>query len=102
MRALNLNIEEISYCKVRDIVKKNTPDLIKILDELSPNKNLTLLKVAYPFGSLILDKAILHLPTEKYESIPLSHPDVPSKIKESLGYSNLPLGCVIILAFSYG
>lgn|GEM_PF-5694826 len=90
-----MNIEEVSYCKIRNTLQFNVPDLVKILDELSPGRNLPLVKIAYPFGSMILDKAILHLPTVKYKSIPLSHPDVPNKIKEALGYSNFPLGYII-------
>lgn len=97
MELLKSNITEITWDEVRADFKKVEPELTQIIDKLSPGKNYPLLQVAYPFGSLIFDEAKVHLPSHKYESIPISHSQVPGKIKDHLGYSSLPLGCVINL-----
>ena len=95
MKSLDHNIEEIGWLEARSHFHKSEPELAKIIDELSPDSTFTLFRVSYPFGSMILDKAIIHLPTKGYQSIPISHPEIPSKIKEALSYSNLPLGCIV-------
>jgi hypothetical protein len=95
MKPFISEIQEVNWSTVRSLVQKAEPELADVIDDLSPDNTFTLLRVSYPFGSLILDKATLHLPASENKSFPLSHSEVPLKIKEALNYSNLPLGCIV-------
>jgi hypothetical protein len=94
MKTLHRNIQEISWLEARPLFQKVEPELAEIINNLSPNKSFTLLRVSYPFGSMILDKAIIHLPTDSGHTIPLSDSEISTKVKQALSYSNLPLGCI--------
>lgn len=95
MEQITKNITEVTWHEIRASFQQVEPALAVIIDELSPDKDFILLQVSYPFGSLILDKSIVHLPTTGYNSVPLTNPEVPNKLKEMLGYSNFPLGCMV-------
>lgn len=72
--------------EVREQVRHVNPHLSVIIDELSPNPEFTLYKMSYPFGSNILKRGDLWLPT-KEGLISLKDPQISPAIKKAIGYN---------------
>lgn len=92
------DIEELHWDQARDDVYKSDPAFAKIVDDLSPNKDFTLLKISYPFGAVIYQDGTFYLPT-KDGFTPMTDKKIPSHIRASLSYSTVPLGFVIENSF---
>jgi hypothetical protein len=88
-------IKEISWQEARASLIRDEPELVGIIDELSPGTAFNLIQVDYSFGDIIFNNKELHLPVKgSRDTFPLSHPSVPQKLKDYLGYSTLPLGFI--------
>jgi hypothetical protein len=90
-----LRLAELNWQDVRDIVQKSNPGLAQIIDQLKPGNELTLFKARYSFGQRILNRGVLHLPTETGKTIPLSDPAVPDIIRKKLNYSSVPVTLIL-------
>lgn len=99
----NYNIQELEWKNIRDDIKVVNPELANIIDQLDPNKHLTLIKARYPYGAKIIDNGILQLPNVSGKSTSIHEADVGSGIKNKLLYSSIPLslplnkGCEVYL-----
>jgi hypothetical protein len=91
----NVTIEELTWQDVADRVKKVNFELYEIIEQLKPNKKLTLYRVRYPYGTKIIDNGKLNLITKAGEIIPISDERIPQAIREALGYRSIPLGLVL-------
>ncbi len=87
-------IEEVDWFAVRSTFIRDEPELAALIDQLSPDSSFTLLKVSYPYGSIIYENGSVHLPVYNENTFPIHHANIPNKIKNQLAYSNLPLGCI--------
>lgn len=67
-------LEKLVWKDVRKEVAKVNPAFAKLIDELNPSDKYWVAKVTYPYGSLVLDKAILMLPNEKGDIVPITDP----------------------------
>jgi hypothetical protein len=74
--------------------KKGCPILFDILNEINPSKALTLVKVRYPFGSIIIQNDTLHLPINQTTTVPITDPRIDKKWKNLLGYRSIPTGMI--------
>jgi hypothetical protein len=71
---------------VRKQVMSVNPEFARIIDKLSPGPEFTLYKVTYPYGSHILQKGDLYLPT-KDGLVSLKDQSVSPTIKKAIGYN---------------
>lgn len=65
---------------------KVNPDFARIIDRVSPGPEFTLHKVTYPFGSRILQKGDLYLPS-KEGLVSLKDPRISPTLKKAIGYN---------------
>lgn len=87
-------IQEIHWQTARNAFVKTDPELSAIIDELSPDKSLPLLKITYPFGTKILENNTFYAPNNNETFLPLAHPKTPKMLQEQLGYNSCPLGLI--------
>src|SRR3990167_4417091 len=86
-------IEEITWDIARKSFSKGCK-LLKIIDDISPSKKLTLVRVRYPYGSIIVQNDTLHLPVSGSKTVPLNSRELPSKWFDLLSYQSIPLGII--------
>lgn len=86
-------VVELTWKQARPYVANSCPELFSILDEIDPPDEYTLLKVQYPFGSLIMGDDTVYFP-KAGNNLPLGHPDIPMTLKEKLGYQSVPFGMI--------
>lgn len=90
--SLKLNIEEVTWDKIREEVKLKDQELYEIIEYISPKNDLTFIKAKYPFGKKIIDNGVLHLPLISGDTLPIHSPSMPTNIRKKLDYSPIPLG----------
>ena len=83
-----LALQELTWKKVRASVKQVNPKLFEVIEQLSPDDSYTFFKAAYPYGSEILQKGKLFLPTVNSDLISLKDPRVSAHIQKSIGYNS--------------
>lgn len=92
-------IEELAWDKAEKLIGNCTNELINIIKEIDPKKELTFIKVRYPFGSIMIHDDVLHLPfedeTNSVSTIPITDPRTATVWKEKLGYRSIPMGMII-------
>lgn len=81
------NLEKLSWKQVRDDVIKVNPDFAAIIDELDPNDEHWVAKVTYPYGSLVMQRAVLQLPNSQGDIVPITDHSLSSEIREGLSYN---------------
>ncbi len=79
---------QITWDKVRQRVKKVSPEFVNIIDNLSPDDSFPLYLAYYPYGDLIGDTESLFLPTVDGESYRLTDENIPKEVKKNLGYGS--------------
>ncbi len=90
-------LEIQTWDQVREQVAKVNPEFARIIDRLNPGKEYWLAKTTYPYGSLLLRRALLMLPNAKGDIVPLTDPSIDSKVREGLDYNgnSNPVACVL-------
>ncbi len=89
-------IEKLTWKQARDDVVKANPQLANEIDKIDPGNDFLLIKARYPFGATILDKGVLHLPTDNQQLLSIDNPDLDPEIRESLTYAQtMPMGVVL-------
>lgn len=91
----DFNIQELTWDVVRNDIKKVNPTLYEIIESLSPNNKLTLIKARYPYGASIINVGKLHLPHKSGQSISIDDASVNQMLKKKLIYSPIPLGLLL-------
>ncbi|MFN8770364.1 MAG: hypothetical protein ACK5Z5_09990 [Neisseriaceae bacterium] len=93
-----IDVEELTWDRASNIIENVNPELVKIINKLSPDKELTLYKVRYPFGVKIMHNSESFLPLVDGGTISFNSPELPEKLLNNLGYdpaTNGPLGILI-------
>lgn len=81
-------IEEVTWDAVRNHFKQINPELYQIIEQLSPSKKLTFIKLTYAFGDLILKEGVLQLPSKIFQkNLHSTH----WRSTFQLDYSSIPL-----------
>jgi hypothetical protein len=89
-------MEELTWEQARlDLIKVN-PEIVKILDDIGPDKSHTLFKARYPYGSEILRRAEFYVPNDKGEFVTIEDPSLSSHVRERLSY-NMKSNPVMVL-----
>lgn len=85
-RTRQSTIEALTWSQARELLAPHTPDLVNIIDAISPDDSHLLYRIYYPFGSKILEGGVFCLPTDG-QLYPLHHPMIPNELKQQLGYN---------------
>lgn len=80
-------IEELTWKDVRVEVAKINSELAKIIDEIDPDREYTVFKASYPFGSAILKGGHFYLPNQSGDLVPLHSPEISASVQKKLGYN---------------
>lgn len=81
------NLEKLTWKQVRQDVAKVNQEFAKIIDELEPGNKYWLTKVTYPYGSLVMNRAVLMLPNSSGQIVPITDSSIDPGIREGLGYN---------------
>lgn len=88
----DFNAEELTWGDIRNVIQQTNPELFRIIEMLSPDNSLTLIKARYPYGATIINKGTLCLPHQSGVTISIHNATVSPHLKTKLGYSAIPLG----------
>ncbi len=93
----NRGILKVYWEDIRDRVAKVEPDVVPIIDELSPDQSYPLYITYYPYGTLIGDTKHLFLPNTEGELHCLSDSSTAKDVQNDLVYGkdSSPLGMVL-------
>jgi hypothetical protein len=87
-RMKKASLEELTWSEVRKDFAKVNATGAKIIDELSPGKDYTLIKCRYPFGSEILQHdGMFCIPNKEGSVVPIASNQIPAVIREKLAYN---------------
>jgi hypothetical protein len=81
-----LSIEELTWEKAKKDFSRLNSNLASIIDDIDPDCEHTFIKVVYPYGSKILDKSQLYLPTLEKNLCSFDSKEVDLNIKQKLAY----------------
>lgn len=91
-----MELKRYCWASIQDYIKKINPDFSAVIDKISPSEKYAIYHVKYPYGALILDKGVFHIPNRENFLVPISHSSVPNSIKEDLGYTDtMPMGMIL-------
>jgi hypothetical protein len=100
-------LQKLHWNDVRETIHKDSPDFVKIIDDLDPNPKdgLYFYLINYAYGSIIVDHGTFQIPNSDKQIVPINHSSIPHQIKDDLGYSGtVPFGFITencIEAFMY-
>lgn len=80
-------LEKLTWKQVRHEVAAVNPVFAKIIDDLSPGDNYWLAKATYPYGSMVMKRALLQLPNLQGDIVPITDLSIPTQIREGLNYN---------------
>ncbi|MDN3030774.1 MAG: hypothetical protein QMO91_05545 [Candidatus Tisiphia sp.] len=92
---VQLNIEQVKWREVRDVVHRCNPTLAEKCDNINKDAEYPLFKMYYPYGAFIVDKGEFYLPTLDGKTISIEDKCIPPILKTNLGYSQIPLSLII-------
>ena len=72
---------------MRQEVHALNPTFAKIIDDLDPGNDHWFARVSYPYGSLVMQRALLNLPNKQGELVPITDLSIDSEIREALSYN---------------
>ncbi len=89
-------LEAVKWGDVRELVREIKPSFADVIDLLDPQGSLVMYKVRYPFGSVIIQDGIFHLPTSDGRIAPITDDQISDTIRNQLSYSGtIPMGIVL-------
>lgn len=88
-------VEIVTWDRVKEDVRKCNTTLFSLIEALSPDKTLPLLKARYPFGAKIVDNGILQLPCVDGKLVPIENAELDKNFKEHLNYCSIPLSLLL-------
>lgn len=80
-------IKKLTWDDIRKVVTQINPEVANIIDSLSPSSKYTLYAIDYPFGSEIVKKGCLYLPSEGGILVPLTSSQISDTVREDLNYN---------------
>src|SRR3990167_7579124 len=92
-----LNIVEISWEEVNNLLSPILPNLIKVMESVD-NDKFKFFKASYPFGTRIIKQGKCYLPLKTGESIALNDANLPELIAKHFNYdpeSEDPFGIIV-------
>ena len=94
-----LDVEEFTWAQARILLLPLLPELVAIIDEISPGKEFKLYLAKYPYGVKIIDKAQSYLPLYgSHETVSFNDPQLPFALSKNLSYDSVtsnPVGIAL-------
>jgi hypothetical protein len=87
-------IQPLYWSEAREYVAQVRPELVEIIDQISPSKRHKIYKVKYPYGSSIVNHGVLHLPVNG-EVVSIDSDRISPELKKDLAYDGMPIGIPI-------
>jgi len=84
-------LREGTWTDFRESVKKVNPELFRIIEQISPDKNYKLIEAEYLYGEKITDMGTICVTDKEGKLARLDAPSVPNSLKEQLSYCPTPL-----------
>ncbi len=84
---MKLAIETLLWSEARNNLVDLNPELVAIIDSISPDDSYKLTKARYQFGDAMLTQTKLHLPCVGGGTIPYDNESVPLSLQKELGYN---------------
>lgn len=94
-QSLLAGVTELKWNEAQKYAKQGCSELYDILCQIDPGPDLTFIRATYPFGTIIMHDDELYLPTDDYLSEPLSSENIPTNLKDKLGYRSIPFGIIV-------
>lgn len=89
-------VEAVTWREVSPEVHKVNPEFARVLDGLSNAQRTVLYKVRYPYGQKILKRGCLQLPSSDGRFLPVTAPEICSKLQSDLAYiQGMPAGVLL-------
>lgn len=79
--------EKLTWEQVRQDVARVNGKLAKIIDEIAPGNKYWVAKVAYPYGSMPMQKSLFMLPNKEGDIVPITDISIDPTIQKGLGYN---------------
>src|SRR3990167_2327735 len=95
------NIKKVTWKNVRKIVSEVNPAIADIIDDIDPGDDFALYKASYPYGSVIVEKGVFHVPLPDGKIVPISDTQVNKQIKSDFEYADGSIPPGIVLNNSY-
>jgi hypothetical protein len=86
-RKATAQLQKLTWKEIRHEVHAVNPELAKIIDEIDPDDRYWLAKVSYPYGSMVMERAVLNLPNKNGQLVPITDSSLDPEIREGLGYN---------------
>ncbi|HVV68583.1 MAG TPA: hypothetical protein VHE99_06085 [Gammaproteobacteria bacterium] len=80
-------LEVQTWDQVREDVAKVNPEFARIIDEINPDKKHWLARASYPYGSLILQRALFMLPNQQGDIVAITDSSIDPKLRAGLDYN---------------
>lgn len=93
-----LDVDELNWNQARDMLVECNPELVSIIDEISPGEQYKLYKARYPYGAKIVDKTEAYLPLTDGRTLSFNDAGLPKAIINNLSYNpaiSNPVGVII-------
>lgn len=89
-------LEKHTWKSAGKLVQSVSPELAKIIDDISPDDSFSLYIAKYSYGAMIIDKGIFSIPNSEGKIVPLRHHSISNDIKEDLEFDGtIPVGLLI-------
>ena len=76
-----------TWSEVREDVQQVNPEFAALIDALSPDDNHWFLRATYPYGSPVMNRAVLALPNNDGDVVPITDPSIDPEIQKGIGYN---------------
>src|SRR5579883_2293481 len=95
------SIKKITWKDIHHKVQEINPTLAKTVDALNPGDDFALYKASYPYGSVIVENGIFHLPLANGTLVPITDASISKQIKADFEYAGHGIPSGIVLQNSY-
>lgn len=87
-KSIDIAYDMLCWKDVREQAHTVNSALATKIDAIDPSADFPLVKLTYPYGSLILENGQLFLPLKNsLDRVPLNDPSVPTALREALDYN---------------
>lgn len=84
------NIEKVTWDEIKDRAELVNPKVSQAISAIPSQEHPALYLASYPFGELILEQGLFHLPYQK-RFVPTDDPSLPSELAHDLNYGPMPM-----------
>lgn len=95
------SIKKVTWKQIRKKVDKVNPILANTIDAIDPSDDFTLYHASYPYGSVIVEDGVFHIPLPDGKIVPSHDIQVDNQIKSDFNYPDRGIPPGVVLNNSY-